>query len=160
MKDKINIRVDPKIGQEIKRWLDQGYKMGTLELLKGFRSQPDIFFLSLVDKDQQETSKSLTPAPTVSAALKIIVPTGPLLKDGDAEKMEAAEPFTKPVKLQPAADPKRPTLTDVVNKILDDNKQAGLKGAELVKKSVDDITALRYDQDVFNACVQYLNSIV
>lgn len=155
--DQINLTIDADLGSEIKKYTDQGFVITGVQMLKGFKSNPDIYFLSLSNEVPVQTVKQ-----------SITVPAGTerkRLADGEPEKIEAKEPMpAKPIVVTHSADPSKPTLADLVDRIIKTNKDNGFSGKALADQCItevmdmrDPVTKLTLPTEVQKAIQAYLN---
>jgi hypothetical protein len=161
--DNVNVRIEVKTAIEIKSWIDQGYRISTLELLKGTGKFADIYFLKLVPKGLEQGPFSAAVIPETEKPSRSLVPGTELYKDGDAEAIEAKEPMpviVKKGKTKIAKDPNRQNLAGMVEEIVNNNKAANLAGKALKDKCVEDIKAKKFPGDVEMACTNYLSNFL
>jgi hypothetical protein len=158
--EKVNVRIDSELGTELKKYLNDGYSILGVEMLKGFKQEPDIFFIAL------------GPAPVVAAApanaAGPVVARGPVVKvkDGQAEAAESQEPmpYTKrPIIAVHSPDPNKPTLFDVMDRIIAGHKASNKTGKDLADACIADIMVMKdpvtqtpLPSEVTNACQAYL----
>lgn len=157
--EKVNVRIDGELGIELKKYLDQGYAILGVEMLKGFKQDPDIYFISLGEKQAAII-------PVISSGAVVGVSPKEKIKEGQAESAEQSEPFhfVKPVVAAHSSDPTKPTLADLVDRIISAHKKTGLNGKSLADRCLTDVMEMKdpvtqkaLASDVQAAIQAYLN---
>ena len=163
--EKVNLPIDPDLGQEIKKHIDAGLVITGMGVVKGWKDQKDSYFISL----DIPVMAPVTPPPAAVAAVgtETLANNGAKLKDGDPEQRELKEPFIKPqrqIVVAHSPDPNKPTLADLVDLIIAANKKMGLEGKPLADKCLDEVfnmkdpvTNTNLPTEVQNAMQAYLN---
>jgi len=159
--EKINLQIDPELGIELKKYIDSGLVITGMDMIKGWKGASDSYFISLGEKPVVFPVVPISPFGT-SAALPYVKAKQP----DDPEAVEKAEPFNykKPIVASHSSDPSKPTLCDLVDRIIKSNKDAGMFGKGLADKCLADCVELKdpmtktsFPTEVQNAMQAYLN---